>query len=370
MDKIDIMYSASHGIQFEDSILARLKSLIHHAQFIQGPEVREFESLASKYADTKNAIGCANGTDALTVALMAIDLQANDVVFTPSFTYVATAEAISILRGIPYFVDIDPISYNISPTHLEESIKDAISKGYNTKAIILVDLFGNPADYDAIKSIAKKYRLTLISDAAQSFGSMYKGVKAASIADITTTSFFPTKPLGCYGDGGMIFTNDDELAHKIRSICFHGKGEDKYHHVRIGMNSRLDSVQAIVLSEKITVFEQDLAKRNSVSDYYNFRLSNYIPTPKIEQSDRSSWAVYNLRHKNRDVIIKELADRGVPSNVYYRTPLHMQPAYKDSYKANSLTNSEQASEEVFCLPMHSMISDEQAKFIIDNLLYV
>jgi dTDP-4-amino-4,6-dideoxygalactose transaminase len=301
---------------------------------------------------------------------MAIGLEQGDIVFTPSFTYVATAEAISILRGTPYFVDIDPATYNICPLSLEESIKDCASKGLNPRAIISVDLFGNPADYDSIKAIAKKYDLTFISDAAQSFGAVYNGIKAASIADITTTSFFPTKPLGCYGDGGMVFTNNDDIASKIRSICFHGKGDDKYHHVRIGMNSRLDSAQAIVLSEKIKVFDTDLAKRNALAEYYNSRLSGYISTPQIKESDISSWAVYNLRHKKRDEIIQALSERSIPSNVYYRTPLHLQPAYHNAYQASNLKQSEKASEEVFCLPMHSMISDAQANFIVDNLLDV
>jgi dTDP-4-amino-4,6-dideoxygalactose transaminase len=298
---------------------------------------------------------------------MAIDLKPGEVVFSPSFTYVATAEAISLLRGVPYFVDVDEKNFNISPQKLDTEILKAKSKGLVVKAFISVDLFGNPANYNALSEVAKKHNITFIADVAQAFGASYQNQKVCSLADISTTSFFPTKPLGCYGDGGMIFTNSNEYASKMRSICFHGKGDDKYQHVRVGMNSRMDTLQAAVLLEKMKYFDDELQKRNATAEYYNHELKDLIQTPTINESDVSAWAVYTLRHTKRDVIIEKLSTKGIPSNVYYRTPLHLQQAYKNCLKAADLSVSEKIADEVFCLPMHAFISEEQAKYIVTEL---
>lgn len=368
MNKIELMYSAKQGQILKANVLTRIASIIDHGQFIQGPEVTAFEKQVCEFTNSKHAIGCANGTDALTIALMAVDLKEGEIVFTPSFTYVATAEAISILRGIPYFVDIDPNTYNISVESLETGIKDAINKGYKIRAVISVDLFGNPANYKEISAVASKYGITHISDAAQSFGARYQGSMVGSLADITTTSFFPTKPLGCYGDGGMIFTQDSVLASKIRSICFHGKGNDKYHHIQIGMNSRLDTIQAAILLEKMLHFEQELEARNQLANFYNHKLNEKFSTPKIVQDERSAWAVYTLRHQKRDEIISYLTKQDIPSNVYYRTPLHLQPAYQSCLKSPNLEHSIKAAKEVFCLPMHGYVTKSQAQYIVETLL--
>lgn len=370
MDKIELMYSAKQGQKLKAKILDRVSAIIDHGQFIQGPEVKAFEEVASNFTGAKHAIGCANGTDALTIALMAINLREGEVVFSPSFTYVATAEAICILRGIPYFVDIDPVTYNISPESLEAGIKDALHRGYKPRAVISVDLFGNPVRHKEISEIAAKYGIVHISDAAQSFGARYQSSMVGSLADITTTSFFPTKPLGCYGDGGMIFTQNDELAKKMRSICFHGKGSDKYHHIQIGMNSRLDTIQAAVMIEKMVYFKREIEARNNLAKFYTKALSERFATPNIDDADQSAWAVYTLRHPQRENIITHLAQHNVPSNVYYRTPLHLQPAYLDCLKAVNLEHSIQAANEVFCLPMHAYVTDEQAEYITYSLLSV
>lgn len=367
MEAISLMYSLKQAALLKEDIMQNLSQIIDDGQFIQGPEVARLEKIMQQYTGSKFAIGCANGTDALTVALMALDVKPGDVVFTPSFTYVATAEAIALLNAQPYFVDIDPISYNICLHSLEESIKDAVQQKLPIAAIISVDLFGNPAPYSELKALAQKYNLKLISDAAQAFGASYKNQKIGSLADIATTSFFPTKPLGCYGDGGMVFTNDEELSSKIKSICFHGKGEDKYHHVRIGMNSRLDTVQAAVLIEKMKIFSDEIKARNTLAAKYNSALKNIIITPIIDLFKESAWAVYTLRHKNRDEIISKLAEHKIPSNVYYKTPLHLQPAYLNAYKSRDLLHSQQAAKEVFCLPMHAYINDEQSDYIIEKL---
>ncbi len=363
---IDLLYSPRQKDILHQSIVKRISDVVHHSQFIIGPEVKELEKKLAAYCGAKHAIGCANGTDALTIALMAFDLKADEVVFTPSFTYVATAEAICILRGIPYFVDVDS-TFNISIESLEESILDAKSKGLKIRGIISVDLFGAAANYSELKKIAEENDLFLISDAAQAFGAKYKGEATGKFADITTTSFFPTKPLGCYGDGGMLFTNDDKLAEKISSICFHGKGDDKYYHVRIGMNSRLDTVQAAVLLEKFSIFDQEIKSRQELAKFYGEELGGLIKVPNSTTTTGSVWAVYTLLHPKRDVIIDSLQKNKIPSNVYYRTPLHKQPAYKGAFVAGDIKKSEEFSSQVLCLPMHPYIDEDERLYITTTL---
>jgi dTDP-4-amino-4,6-dideoxygalactose transaminase len=363
---IDLLYSQRQKDILHQSIIKRISEVVNHSQFIIGPEVKQLEEQLAEFYGAKHAIGCANGTDALTVALMAFDLMPDEVVFTPSFTYVATAEAICLLRGVPYFIDVDD-NFNICTKSLRASIIDAKSKNLKIRGIISVDLFGAAADYAELRKIADENNLFLISDAAQAFGARYNGKPCGGFADITTTSFFPTKPLGCYGDGGMMFTNDDKLNEKLRSICFHGKGDDKYFHIRIGMNSRLDTIQSAVLLEKMSVFENEIKKRQELADFYGKSLKDLIKIPNSNHTEDSVWAVYSLLHPKRDEIIKKLAALNIPSNVYYRTPLHLQPAYKDFYFDKNIKNALVFSEQVFCLPMHPYITEEEREYIVSSL---
>jgi dTDP-4-amino-4,6-dideoxygalactose transaminase len=368
VQKIELMYSQAQQERLKPNLMNRFQQTIDEGMFIQGKEVSELEDLMAQYNGASHAVNCANGTDALTIALLSINTHPQDVVFTPSFTYVASAEAISLIGAQPYFVDIDPATFNLCPDKLEDAIKHVkFSLGLNPKAIIAVDLFGNPCRYQECLALARHYNLTLIADSAQAFGANYNGRKVGAIADITTTSFFPTKPLGCYGDGGMIFTNEADLANKIRSICFHGKGRDKYEHVRVGMNSRLDTLQAVVLLEKMKFFDDELKQRRQLAAFYNTALQDVITTPNIAPEDSSAWAVYTLRSGKRDIIIQELKERGIPSNVYYHTPLHLQPAYKHCLQAPLLSASNQAAKEVFCLPMHAYVTETQKHYIVDNM---
>ncbi len=366
MKHIDLMFSARQTNRVINGIEKRFAKIFSSSQFIMGEEVTELEQTLAGYWDAANAISCANGTDALTLALMAFDLEPGDVVFTPSYTYVATAESISILGGLPYFVDIGD-DFNMSLDSLNAGIKDAKTQGLKIRGIISVDLFGQPADYNGIKEIAKKHNLFFISDAAQSFGATYHGKGLGGLADIITTSFFPTKPFGCYGDGGMIFTDNSEYASKLRSMSLHGRGLTKYHHVNIGMNSRLDTLQAAVLLEKFQYLPEELNNRNELANFYSEKLADIIATPQIGTSKTSVWAVYQLLHPRRDFIIEALKAAGIPSNVYYPLPIHNQPAYAECLKLADMSNAERASQQVFCLPMHAYIEKAEREYIISVL---
>ncbi len=366
MKNIDLMFSKRQTELLRPGINKRFAKVLESSQFIMGEEVSELEQLLARYYGAQYAIACANGTDALTLALMALDLNSGDVVFTPSYTYVATAEAISILNGRPYFVDVGR-DFNISPESLKSSIVDARKRGLKIRGIISVDLFGQPVDYEEIRNIAKEDNLFFISDAAQAFGATFKGVGAGEFADITTTSFFPTKPLGCYGDGGMVFTSDWDYADKLRSLSLHGKGDNKYHHVKVGMNSRLDTIQAAVLLEKFKYFPNELKGRNQLASFYNRELEGLIETPKIPDHKTSTWGIYQLLHDKRDDIINEFKSAGISSNIYYPIPLHKQPAYSECERAKNLTNSEFFSSRVFCLPMHAYIEKNESEYIVGIL---
>jgi dTDP-4-amino-4,6-dideoxygalactose transaminase len=363
---IDLMFSARQTDRIRNAIEQRFVEVLNSSQFIMGEEVVELEQTLAAYFGSSYAIGCANGTDALTLALLTFDLKPGDVVFTSSYSYVAAAESISILGGIPYFVDVGE-DFNINLDSLTESIEDAKARGLRVSGIISVDLFGQPADYNNIRKIADEYKLFFISDAAQSFGATYQGHGLGELADITTTSFFPTKPLGCYGDGGMIFTNNIEYADKIRSLAFHGRGEDKYSHIRVGMNSRLDTLQAAVLLEKFKYLKEEFNNRSELAGLYNKELAGLLPIPQIAADKTSAWAVYQLLHPRRDRIIDSLKDAGIPSNVYYPAPMHRQPAYYGCLKAKDLSTSERFSKQAFCLPMHAYIEKAEREYIISTL---
>lgn len=364
---LNLMFSNKQTELLRASFSKRLGQILDRGDFILGNEVKEIENLLAKHANVKFAIGCGNGTDALSLALMALGLKDGEVVFTTSFTFIAPAEAICLQRGIPYFVDIKPGEFNIDPASLEESIIAAKKAGLKTRGIISVDLFGHPVDYQAIRALADKYGLFFIADCAQSFGATYHDQPIGSLADISTTSFFPTKPLGCYGDGGMLFTNDQEIADKLRSLTFHGKGANKYNNVRVGLNSRLDTIQAAVLLEKMTTFATEIENRNELALFYSEELKEHYQTPSVKDGSNSVWAVYSLMHPKRDEIIEKLKAYNIPSNVYYPVPTHKQPAYAEYHRNNSMQQTDLACEAIFAIPMHGYINKEERNYIVKAL---
>lgn len=357
MEFIDLKAQYKHLKQRIDQ---RIQAVLEHGNYIMGPEVKELEGRLAEYVGVKHAITCANGTDALQLALMAFEIKADDAVFCPTFTFFATAEAPAFFGATPIFVDSEPDTFNICPKHLEEQIQKVINEGKLTpKAIIAVDLFGLPANYSELEKIAAKYHLKLIEDAAQGFGGSIDGRKAGSFGDIATTSFFPAKPLGCYGDGGAIFTDSDELAELIKSYRVHGKGSDKYDNVRIGMNSRLDTIQAAILLEKLAEFPQELIKRNIFAQKYDFALHRRFETPVVPEGYYSSWAQYTLIADDRDSAMLTFKQKGIPTVVYYAKCMHQQSAFqKLGYKDADFPIASKLSKSVFSLPMHPYLKPQ------------
>ncbi len=353
---------------------AAIKRVLDHGQYIMGPEVEQLERSLAEYVGVKHAIGCSSGTDALLLALMAYEVGPGDAVFTTPFTFFATCEVIALVGATPVFVDICPDTFNIDPVKLEVEIERIIGEGkLKARGVIPVDLYGLPADYDAIMAIAEKHGLFVLEDAAQAFGATYKGRKAPGLAHVGTTSFFPAKPLGCYGDGGAVFTDDDDLAEKIRSLVVHGKGSDKYNNVRIGLNARLDTIQAAILIEKLKIYPEEIEMRQEVVRRYNDLLKHHpveIVTPKVPSESNSVWAQYTILCDCRDDLQKHLSRSGVPSIVYYVKPMHIIKAMsylgcaeKDFPKAIS------ASKQVLSLPMHPYLNHEAQDFVIQSLKF-
>jgi len=341
--------------------------------YIMGKPVSELESALAEYVGCKYCISCANGTDALSLALMALGVGKGDCVFVPDFTFFATAEVVPFAGAYPVFVDIDKDTFNIDTEKLDEAIKCVIAEGkYNPKVIIAVDLFGLPANYPEIKKIADKYGLYIIEDGAQGFGGMIDGKMACSFGDISTTSFFPAKPLGCYGDGGAIFTNNDEWASVMTSLKYHGKGSYKYDNVRIGMNSRLDTIQAAILKPKFEAFkEYELDAVNRVAEKYSSALSEYVKTPVIPEGYYSSWAQYKITlesREQRDALQAYLKEQGIPSTVYYPRAMHEQTAFAGVLvNEESLCISKSLSETVLSLPMHPYLEDVDIEHICKSV---
>jgi UDP-2-acetamido-2-deoxy-ribo-hexuluronate aminotransferase len=401
MNFIDL---AGQQRRITDELNANMARVLAHGQYINGPEVRELEQALAGYCGVKHAIGCASGTDALLMALMALDIGPGDAVFTPPFTFIATAEPISLLGATPVFVDIDPTTFNIDPAKLEDALYDwekkeaaeerALSPGVmaiqaafpdrpiidrrragrrtgdraagkipHPRAVIPVDLFGLSADYDAITAVAERHGLTVIEDAAQSFGGVYKGKKTCAFGTIACTSFFPAKPLGCYGDGGMCFTNDDRIDQILRSIRVHGQGSDKYENVRIGINGRLDTLQAAILLAKFTIFPEEIDLRQKVAKRYDELLAGAVTTPVIPEGYLSAWAQYSVLARDeaeRAALTARLKVAGIPTAIYYPKPLHRQQAFVSlGYKESDFPVSDDCARRIFSLPMHPYLSAEE-----------
>ena len=352
---------AAQQDRLRSEIEGRIARVLAHGKYILGPEVDELEEALRDYTGAAHCITCANGTDALQVALMALGVGPGDEVITPAFSYIATAEAAALLGARPVYVDIDPATYNLDPRLLEAAI------GPRTRAIIPVSLYGLPADFDPINALAERHGIPVIEDAAQSFSAVYRGRRSCNLSTIACTSFFPSKPLGCYGDGGAIFTNDDRLAAVIRQIARHGQ-ERRYHHVRIGVNSRLDTIQAAILLPKLAVLEDERQARQRVADRYLTALAglNSVGLPQVPDHSASAWAQFTVRLSDRAGAQEKLAARGIPTVVHYPVPLNRQPAVQDD--AVILPAGTTAAEEVLSLPMHPYLAPDQQDRVISALV--
>jgi dTDP-4-amino-4,6-dideoxygalactose transaminase len=346
-------------------IEAGFKKILDHGQYILGPEIRAIEEKLAAFVGVPYAVSVASGTDALLIPLMVEKIGPGDAVFTTTFTFIATAEVIRLLGATPVFVDIDPEIFNIDPDKLEEAIQRvSAEKKLTPKGIIPVDLFGQPADYQAIQTIADKHGLFVLEDAAQSFGASQKGKKAGALAKVAATSFFPAKPLGCYGDGGMIFTADKGIYEQFLSIRVHGQGIDKYTNVRVGINSRMDSLQAAVLLAKMEIFAEEIQLRQEVATRYNQMLAGTVNVPKVLNENISAWAQYSLQHPRRGDVIKKLRENGIPTAIYYPIPLHLQEAFADlGYRKNDFPIAEKMAKEIFSLPMHPYLEKQEQEKI-------
>ncbi|GIU01294.1 aminotransferase [Sulfurovum sp. TSL6] len=347
---------------YKTEIDEAIQSVLDKSNYIMGEEITQLETSLQEFTGAKHAITCSSGTDALLLAMMALDIQPEDEIITTPFTFIATSETIAFLKAKPVFVDIDERTYNIDPSKIEEKIT------HKTKAIIPVSLYGQPADMDVIQAIAGKHGLKVIIDGAQSFGSTYKGKTDSNLGDISTTSFFPAKPLGCFGDGGAVFTNDDTLAEKMKSLRVHGQSK-RYHHQYIGMGGRMDTIQAAVLNVKIKYYEKDLALRQEVAKRYAKALEgkNMI-LPFVEKDVTSAWAQYSVRVQNRDEVQIKLKEHGIPTAVHYPMPVHLQECFEYlGYKKGDFPISEQVSNEIMSLPMNPYLTDEEIVYTVNSI---
>lgn len=351
---------AAQQARIKDKIDAGIQAVLSHGQYILGPEVSELEEKLAAFTGAKHCITVANGTDALQIALMAFGIGPGDEVITPGFTYIATAETVALLGAKPVYVDVCPKTYNLDPQLLEAAITP------RTKAIIPVSLYGQCADFDAINAIANKYDIPVMEDAAQSFGATYKGKQSCNLSTVSCTSFFPSKPLGCYGDGGAIFTNDDELAKVMRQIARHGQ-DRRYHHIRVGVNSRLDTLQAAILLPKLEIFVEEVALRQQVAAKYDQLLNQagITTTPFVEEHNTSVYAQYTIQVDNRDQVQAKLSQAGIPTAVHYPIPLNKQPAVADS--SVQLPVGDAVAEKVMSLPMHPYLKEADQEKIIKSL---
>ncbi len=350
----------------------RISSILDNGDYILGSDVHLLEKKLAEYVGVEECITCASGTDALLIPLMAQGIGPGDAVFTSSFSFFATAEVISLVGAHPVFVDIDEKTFNIDPILLEKEIQKVVKNNrLKPKCIIPVDLFGLLADYEKIMEIAKKYNLFVVEDAAQSFGASFNNKNSCSFGHVSGTSFYPAKPLGCYGDGGAIFTNDIDLSEKYKSIRVHGQGLDKYNNERIGLNSRLDSIQAAILICKMQIFDDEIKRRNEIAEFYSNELNQIVTTPYVNEKFISSWAQYSIlteSEKHREIIIDSLKKHNIPSVIYYKTPLHLQNAFKQyGYKQGDFPISEKTSRRILSLPMHPYLNIKELNDVVEAI---
>jgi dTDP-4-amino-4,6-dideoxygalactose transaminase len=352
---VDVAAQRRHLGARIDQAVARV---LDHCQFIMGPEVGELEAELAAFCGARHVLGCASGTDALLLALMGKGIGPGDAVICPAFTFCATAEAVALVGATPVFVDVDEATFNLDSAGLEGALAAARRHKLTPKAVMTVDLFGLPADYAAIAAVAAAHGMVVIADAAQSFGAAYGGRRVGTLAPVTTTSFFPSKPLSCYGDGGAVFTDDDGLADRMRSLRIHGQGADKYDNVRIGINGRLDTIQAAVLLEKLKVFSEELVAREAIARRYGEALSDVVIVPRVPAGSTSIWALYTIRLAAgvRDRVMAALAAQGIAAGAYYPKPVHRQSAYRHySVAGNGLPVTDRLADEVLSLPMHAYL---------------
>ena len=347
---------------YKDEIDSAIHAVLDKSNYIMGEEVKELEENLQEFTGSKHAITCSSGTDALLLAMMALDIKPGDEIITTPFTFIATAETIAFLGAVPVFVDIDEKTYNIDPKKIEEKITP------KTKVIMPVSLYGQPADLDAIQTIATKHNLKLIIDGAQSFGSTFNGKTDSNLGDISTTSFFPAKPLGCFGDGGAVFTNDDALAEKMKSLRVHGQSK-RYHHKYIGMGGRMDTIQCAIVNVKLKHYKKDLVLRQEVATIYTEALKDKeLILPTIDERATSAWAQYSVRVKDRDKVQATLKEQGIPTAVHYPMPLHLQEAFEYlNYKEGDFPISERVSEEIMSFPMNPYVGDDEIKYISEKI---
>jgi UDP-2-acetamido-2-deoxy-ribo-hexuluronate aminotransferase len=350
--------------EHKESFDKAMSDVINTSSFIMGKEVAVLEKKLSEFTNVNHSISCSNGTDALLLAMMALGIKPGDEVITTPFTFIATAETIAFLGAKPVFVDVDEKTYNIDVTKIEECITK------KTKAIMPVSLYGQVSEMDEINIIASKYNLSVIEDGAQSFGATYKGKKSGNLSTIGTTSFFPAKPMGCFGDGGAVFTNDDNIAERIRSMRIHGQSK-RYHHKYIGMGGRLDTLQAAVLNIKIDNYDKDILRRQNAAIYYSDLLKDKVVIPFVESYNKSVWAQYSIRVKNRDFVQKRLKEKGIPTAVHYPKPLHLQECFKYlDYKLGDFPISEAVSNEIMSLPMNPYLTKDIQGYICKELINI
>lgn len=345
---------------YKPEIDAAIASVIDRTAFINGPDIKELESELAKFAGVKHAVACSSGSDALSLALLAMDVKPGDEVLCPAFTFIATGTMVAFLGAKPVFVDVDPVTFNIDPEKIEEKITD------KTKGIIAVSLYGQCPDFDKINKIATKYGLWVMEDGAQSFGAKSGDHRSCSMTTIATTSFFPAKPLGCYGDGGAIFTNDDEVAEKLRMIRNHGQ-EKRYHHKMLGVNARMDTLQAAIIRVKLKHFSAEIPERNRVADSYSKALEGIVDTPRVVAGNLSVWAQYTIRLENRDELREYLAKYNIPTAVHYPMPLPKQEAFEYLKQGTDFPVSNKLSEMVVSLPMHPFLTQEEITFVTDKI---
>ncbi len=358
---IQMVDTKNQYLKIKSEIDSAINNVIESTQFIQGPAVKEFEKNVEKYLGVKHAIGCASGTDALQIAMMAVDIKPGDEILTTPFTFVATTETIALLGAVPVYVDIDPKTFNIDPAKMEASITP------RTKAIIPVHLYGQPCEMDTIMAIAEKHGLTVIEDAAQALGAEYKNKKICTIGDIGCISFYPSKNLGAFGDAGMVVTNNDDYADKLRMIIAHGS-KRKYYHEILGVNSRLDSIQAAILNVKLKYLDDYCQSRLIAAEKYNKKFQDIFETPYIMPEVKHIFHQYSIRVNNRNRMMEFLKENSIPSMIYYPVPLHLQEAYKYHYKSGDFPVSEEIAGDIISLPMHTELTDEQINYISSKVI--